>query len=557
MATAGRVSLVGAGPGDPGLITVRGLERLRRAEVLIYDHLVSPRLAAEAPAAAERLYVGKEADRHTLSQEDINRLLIARAQAGKRVVRLKGGDPYVFGRGGEEAICLAEHGIPFEVVPGVTAATAALAAAGIPLTHRGRASLAVLVTGHEDPAKPASDIDWTALAQLRGTLVFYMAVRNVGAIAQALIEHGRPASTPAAMVARGTLPGQRSVAAPLDEIADRAAAADIAPPALLVVGDVVDLREALNWFERRPLFGQTVVVTRARQQASSLAERLTELGADVIECPTIRILPSDDFGPLDAALARIRSFDWIVFTSANAVEAVMGRLAARTLDARALAGVHLAAIGPATADALRTCGLFADLMPPAYTTEALLDELKPHISRTTKNHPQISQIPQKDRAEPVRSASVRALDPPEADPTSARQTSVLLPRADIAPSALQDGLEDLGAEVTAVIAYRTVADAPDPSVLERLTAGPVDWVTFTSSSTVRQFAALVGPERLALLVGRVRFAAIGPQTSAAARALGLPIAAEAAEQTLDGLIAALVAASHQPPANTGPPTPAG
>jgi len=502
MGKTGIVALVGAGPGDPGLITVTGLKRIQQAEVLVYDHLVAADLLQEAAPDAERIYVGKKAGHHTIEQSEINEILCRKARAGKRVVRLKGGDPYVFGRGGEEAAFLAEQAVPFEVVPGVTAATAACAAAGIPVTHRGTASLAVLVTGHEDPTKAESDIDWSALAALRGTLVFYMGVRNAASIARTLIANGRDADTPAAMVANGTLPDQATVTGTLATIADRSAEAGVRPPALLVVGEVVGLRDALAFFERRPLFGRTVVVTRAREQASVLAGRLRDLGAAVLECPTIRIEPPDDVGPLDEALARVSVFDWIVFTSVNAVRMVMARLSARTRDARSLSGVKLSAIGPATAEALRAAGLLADLMPGRYTSEDLLDELKAHSDLTG--------------------------------------AAVLLPRADIAPEALREGLEQAGATITAVTAYRTVVDEPDPAVIDRLIAGGVDWVTFTSASTARNFAAVIGPERLAQVSGRVRYASIGPQTTAAAEFLGLPIAAEADEATIDGLVDAII-----------------
>jgi len=506
MGADGVVYLVGAGPGDPGLITVTGLERLRSAEVVVYDRLVDRRLLAAIPADAERIDVGKRPGAHAMAQDEINQLLVERARAGRRVVRLKGGDPYVFGRGGEEAAHLAEHGVAFEVVPGVTAATAALACAGIPLTHRGRASLAVLVTGHEDPTKPESDINWPALADLKGTLVFYMGVRNARAIAERLIAHGRPAATPAAMVRSGTRPDQRVVAGTLADIAGRAEAAGIDPPALLVVGEVVELREALDWFGRRPLVGQTVAVTRPHAQAVALCQRLADLGADVLELPTIRIELADDLAPLDEAVARIGAFDWIVFTSANAVRTVLDRLAARTLDVRALARAQVAAIGPATAGELRRHGILADLMPAAYTSAALVEEFKAHVNL--------------------------------------KDADVLLPRADIAPPDLQAGLEELGARVTAVVAYRTLAAEPDADLLERLTTGEVDWVTFTSGSTARNFAALLGPERLAAMAGRVRFASIGPQTTAVAEFLGLPIAVEADEHTADGLAHALVTAAQ-------------
>ncbi|MBW1992326.1 MAG: uroporphyrinogen-III C-methyltransferase, partial [Deltaproteobacteria bacterium] len=341
----GKVYLVGAGPGDPGLITVKGLQLLHRAEVIIYDQLASPDLLTAARPEAQLIYVGKKAGAHALPQEDINRLLIDKAREGKTVVRLKGGDPFVFGRGGEEAEALAAAGIPFEVVPGVTAAVAVPACAGIPVTHRGLASLVTLVTGHEDPAKPESAIPWDILARTQGTLVFLMGVKNLAENCRRLLEGGRAPHTPAAVIQSGTLPDQRTVTGTLADIAAKAREADLRPPAVLVVGEVVALRERLNWWETRPLWGRVAVVTRTREQASALVELLAEAGARCLEVPTLEILPPEDFSPLDAALERLPEYDWIIFTSANGVKAFMARLFDRKLDVRALGQAKLAAIG--------------------------------------------------------------------------------------------------------------------------------------------------------------------------------------------------------------------
>ena len=320
------VYLVGAGPGDPGLITAKGLAVLRRAQVVVYDQLASPELLKEAPAAAEIIYVGKKAGAHAVPQEGINDLLVARARAGLTVVRLKGGDPFVFGRGGEEAEALAQAGIPFEVVPGVTAAVAVPAYAGIPVTHRRYTTLVTFITGHEDPAKEASTIPWEALGKNPGTLVFLMGVKNLPEICRQLVEKGRDPRTPAAVIERGATLAQRTVTGTLADIAQAARAAAIKPPAILVVGGVVELRETLKWWETRPLWGKTVVVTRSRQQASKLVDLLAAAGARCLEVPTLEIGPPDDFGPFDAALKSLSQYQWVVFTSANGVEAFMDRL---------------------------------------------------------------------------------------------------------------------------------------------------------------------------------------------------------------------------------------
>lgn len=500
---AGRVWLVGAGPGDPGLITARGLRCIAEADVIIYDSLVNPVLLAEARPECELLYAGKRAGRHSMKQDETNALIAERAQAGRRVCRLKGGDPFVFGRGGEEALYLRDRGIPFEVVPGVTSAVAAPAYAGIPVTHRAVAASVRIVTGHEDPAKDESQLDWDELAATSGTLVFLMGVQNLERIAGMLAARGKPASTPAAVISNGTLPGQRTVAGTLEDIGPRARAARIGPPAVLVIGEVAALRDQLKWFEARALFGRTLVVTRARAQSSEFAAALRELGADAIEAPAIQTKSLADSEAMRAAAREADQYNWLVFTSANGAEAFFNALDSIGLDARALAGVRAAVIGPGTAESLRRHGVRPDLVPEQFVAEALLEAL--------------------ERTEPF---------------TGQRY---LVPRSDIARPGLVDGLRSRGAAVTEVAAYTTLRGETLPEgLVERLEAGSIDLVTFTSSSTVRNFANALPEARRAALLARVRAASIGPVTSAALRSLDIPIAVEAAESTIPGLTAAIV-----------------
>ena len=500
MALSGFVSLIGAGPGDPGLLTLRGAEALASADVVIYDYLANPALLAHAPDGAERIYVGKKAGCHTLSQDEINALLVERGLAGQRVARLKGGDPFVFGRGGEEALALVEAGVPFEVVPGVTSAVAAPAYAGIPVTHRGLASSFAVVTGHEDPTKDESAVDWSRLATGVDTLVFLMGVGNLPRIVEQLVAHGRPADTPAALVRWGTMPGQQAVSGTLADIAARVEAAGLRPPAVTIVGSVAGLREQLRWFEERPLFGQRILVTRTRQQASALSTRLRALGAEAIELPTIHIAPPGDWAPLDRAIAGLGNYDWIVFTSVNGVSAFWERLDRAGLDARALHVVRVAAIGPATAAGLQARGLRADYVPGEYVAEAVAAGL----------------------------GDVRGL-------------RVLLPRADIARPALAGLLRGGGAEVDEVTAYCTLQPESGAGELRDLLAG-VTVATFTSSSTVRNLAAMARVAGLDLprALARATIACIGPITAGTARDLGLSVHIVAEEYTIDGLVEALI-----------------
>ena len=497
------VYLVGAGPGDPGLMTVKGLECLAKADVVIYDYLASPALLKHAAAGAELIYVGKKGGDHTLPQEEINALIISKAREAKVVARLKGGDPFVFGRGGEEAEVLAEAGIPFEVVPGVTSAVAAPAYAGIPLSHRRLTATIAFVTGHEDPSKQESNIDWPALARGIGTLVFFMGVKNLPNIVRELTANGRSPQTPVALVRWGTTPAQATVSGTLADIAAKVDKAGLTAPAIIVVGEVVGLRDKLKWFEhRRPLLGRRIVVTRSREQASDLVRALSELGADCLECPTIEIAPPDDIGPLDAAIAELPACDWIIFTSVNGVSFFFERLFRLGKDARALGHIRTAAIGPATADRLRSFGLSSDLLPATYVAESVIAAFRSHDIRGKR---------------------------------------MLLPRAQEARPILPEALTAMGATVKEVAVYRTRRAAADAGrLIEHLSRRDIDLVTFTSSSTVKHFRALLPPERSAELASGLRAACIGPVTAETARQLGFEVCLVAAEYTIPGLCAAIV-----------------
>lgn len=502
----GCVYLVGAGPGDPGLITIRGRDLLRRADAVVYDNLVARRLLDQAPVGAQTIYVGKQASAHTLKQDQINAMLVRLGREGKQVVRLKGGDPFVFGRGGEEALALVEAGVAFEIVPGITAGLAAPAYAGIPVTHRGVTSSIALITGHETPDKDESDLDYAALASWPGTLAFYMGVKNLPKIATSLIAHGMDPATPAALVRWGTTARQETVTAALADIAELAARTGIKPPALIVVGHVVALREHISWFENRPLFGKRIVVTRARRQASRVTRQLEDLGAEVVELPAIRIEPPTDIAPLDAAVGNVAAFDWVIFTSANGVDAFFDALGRAGLDGRELAGVRICVIGPGTARRLGQFALRPDAQPETYRAA--------EISRTL--------------------AAIEDLN----------GKKILCPRADIAPKDLIADLEKLGADVADITAYRTVGETPDPDLLDDLFAGDgPDWITFTSSSTVTNFVKAVTLDRLR--ASRASLASIGPVTSATMRKFNIEPNVEADSHTIPGLVAAILQA--QPP----------
>jgi uroporphyrinogen III methyltransferase / synthase len=481
---AGIVSLVGAGPGDPGLMTRRSLELIAAADVILYDRLVPLGALEGARPDAELRYVGKEPGAPAVEQEEINRQLVELGRSGRRVVRLKGGDPFVFGRGGEEAEALAEAGVPFEVVPGVTAGVAAPAYAGIPVTHRDAASAVAFVTGHEDPGKDGSALDWEALARFPGTLAFYMGLGNLAAISERLVGAGRDGSEAAAVVARGSLPGQQVVSGTLADIAERAADAGLRAPAITVVGPVAQLRETLAWLERRPLHGHVVAVTRARAQASDLSARLRGLGAEVVETPAIRIEPRAVELPDPGA------YSLVCFTSPNGVRIFFERLDG---DARSLGGTKVAAIGPGTAEALRDHGIGADVVPERFVAEGLLDALRGE------------------------------------DLTGRR---VLVARAAEARDVLPEGLRERGAEVDVVALYATVAEPLTEAQREALSHAT--YVTFTSSSTVRFLLEGGG----AVAEG-TRVVSIGPVTSEALRDHGIEPDVEAERHDIDGLVDAL------------------
>ena len=496
--TPGRVALVGAGPGDPGLLTVRGRELLATADAVVLDRLGTARLLPFCRSDARLIDAGKAPGVQAMTQAQTNQTLVDLAREGLNVVRLKGGDPFVFGRGGEEALALRDAGIPYEVVPGITSAIAAPAYAGIPVTHRAVSTSFTVVTGHESPNKHNQQTDWDALAAVPGTLVILMGMGRLQAIAQALMDAGRPPYQPAAAVQWGTTGRQRHVVATLATLRGAVTSAGLGNPAVIIVGDVAGLSEEVGWWSAGPLAGSTVVVTRARAQASELSPRLEALGAEVIELPVIRIEPRPMDDTIAGTLDAIESFQTIILTSANGVDQLFARLRERGLDARAIPRTAtVVAVGPATAERLRANGVTAGLVPERAVAEGVLDALSGH---------------------PVAG------------------TRVLLARASEGRSEIVTGLIERDADVVDLALYDTVAEPADPSVLARV--GEADHVTFTSSSTVRRFVELMGGDIGAL--SGLRVASIGPVTSATARELGLEVHVEAGEHTIDGLIAALV-----------------
>lgn len=497
----GLAVLAGAGPGDEGLITLAAADWLRRADCVVYDRLANPALLNLAPATAQRIYVGKGPGHHEMTQEEINRVLVEQTSQGKLVIRLKGGDPLIFGRGGEEADALRQAGLDFRIVPGVTSGLAAGAYAGIPLTDRRVGPTLALVTGHEDGP---SAVNWKSLAGI-DTLVFYMGVAHLPDIAQSLMQAGKSPQTPVAVIHRATTPHQKTVVGTLATIANLAARAGIEPPSIILVGEVVALRPRLSWFEHLPLFGKTVIVTRSRTQASALSARLAELGAAVVEAPTIEIQPAADLAAVDAALKRLAEFDSVVLTSPNGADAFIERLMATGRDARALAGAKVAAIGPGTCAALERRGLRADLVPAEFTTEEL----------------------------------GRALTGVSGGPESLAGKKVLLARADIATPQLRKILQQAGGCVEEVTMYRTVLPASLPAeAIDALTRGQVDWITFTSSSTVENFVALLKNAATppTELLAKVKLAAIGPVTARTLQSHGLAATVVAKPHTIDALV---------------------
>jgi uroporphyrinogen III methyltransferase/synthase len=500
-ARSGVVYLVGAGPGDPGLMTVRSLELIASAEAIFYDRLIPPGALDGAREDAELVYVGKAPGQPAVPQEEIGERLIEAARDGKSVVRLKGGDPFVFGRGGEEGEALRAAGTEFEVVPGVTAGVAASAYAGIPVTHRDDASAVAFVTGHEDPEKEESAIEWEALARFPGTLVFYMGVKRLASNAAALIAAGRDADEPAAAVERGTMEGQRTVVGTLGTLAETVEREGIGAPALIVIGPVVERRDSLAWLERRPLHGRRVVVTRARAQASGLAKRLRDLGAEVVELPAIRIVPLLESEAVQRAVDSIRDYALVCLTSPNGVHLLFEALHAAGLDARALSNATIAAIGPGTARVLARGGIVADIIPERFVAESLVEALG------------------------------------EIEVSGKR---VLVARAADARDVIPEHLSDRGAKVDVVGLYETVREEPSAEAVKA--AQNADYVTFTSSSTVRNLTEALGDR----FPHSARIVSIGPVTSEAARDAGLEVHVEAERHDIEGLLTALLADAAQP-----------
>ena len=497
---AGMVYLVGAGPGDYRLISMKAVDCLKMADVVVYDRLADDRILRWAPEDAEYIYVGKASSNHTMKQEDINQLLVDKAKEGKCVVRLKGGDPFVFGRGGEEGLLLRENNLPFEIVPGITSAISVPAYAGIPVTHRAVATSFAVVTGHEDPTKGKSNMRWEHLATGVDTLVFLMGVANLPHITSKLIENGRSADTPAAVIRWGTKPEQRTLITTVGKAAEDVAKNGIKPPAIFIVGEVVKLRDSLQWFDnlsQRPLFGKRILVTRARSQASKLTAKLENLGAEVIEAPAIEIAdPSDLYEALDKAIDHVQDYHWMIFTSANGVEYFFNRLYQAGKDVRALGYAKIAAIGSATAEKLKQYGIVADVIPQEYRAEGVIEAMKGKL-------------------------------PPHA--------KILLPRAEEAREILPEKLREMGAEVEVAPAYRTVCgDVDSEALVSELINGEIDVVTFTSSSTVKNLVNIIGSVDF---LKDVKTACIGPVT--ADKSLGIEPDIIAKEYTIDGLVEAI------------------
>ncbi|HEV7388757.1 MAG TPA: uroporphyrinogen-III C-methyltransferase [Gemmatimonadaceae bacterium] len=500
----GKVFFVGAGPGEPDLITVRGKKLIDSADVVVYDALANSALlppGARETGRPELYYVGKRGGaKDSVSQQEINELLVRLAREGKRVVRLKGGDPFVFGRGSEEAQSMNDSSIPFEVVPGITSGIAAPIYAGIPVTHRGLSTSVTFVTGHEDPAKPHTQTNWSALAKSGGTIVLYMGVKTLPAITRALIEGGMAPDIPAAAIQWGTHPRQRTVVATLETIADKAVEQNISSPSIIVIGWSVVLREELNWFEQRPLFAKRIVVTRATQQAQALSEKLRELGADVIEMPATQVARLD-LAPLREAIRDLSSYQWLILTSQNAVSIFWEQLLGAARDARTLAGLRIAAVGPATAGALLEHGIAVDVIPDRFVAEGLLEKMR------------------------------------ERDDVSGNR--VLYVTAEGARDVLPRGLTEIGAEVVVLEVYRSIVDGQGAARLARaIEAGKVDLATFTSGSAVRGYVEAVGDD----LAARIPAASIGTQTTEALRDAGIEVKIEAKESTIDGLVSAVLGA---------------
>jgi uroporphyrinogen III methyltransferase/synthase len=496
----GKVYLVGAGPGDPGLLTLRGKEVLSKGDVVIYDRLANPRLLDFAPQGSEFVYVGKRMGCHAVTQDEINRLIVEHALRGKMVVRLKGGDPFIFGRGGEEAAFCREHNIPFELVPGVSSAIAAPAYAGIPLTHRSHTASVTIVTGHRMFDANETDVDWEGLANGVGTLVFLMGMKNLPHIVSRLVEGGRPSDSPVAAIQWGTTPMQKTVTGTLGDIEKKVKKAGLKPPSVIVIGDVVSLKDRLEWFEKKPLFGKKIVITRARHQAGSLVKLLEKKGAICIEFPCIDISMPFDLSPLDSALLRLASYDWVIFGSVNAVRFFFKRLDDLDLDARALSQTKIAVAGSGTSHCLSGFFLKADMIPKRFQAEGLIDKFR------------------------------------ELDMAGKK---ILIPGASIARKVLPKELSLMGAQVDKVTVYETKMAGPPPEVLKYLEEHFVDMVTFTSSSTVKNFLKILPPSLKSKLLSQTKMACIGPVTSETLEASGASTDIMPERATIEDLVKAI------------------
>lgn len=497
----GRIYLIGAGPGDPGLLTLKGKACLEQADVVVYDYLANEEFLRYAPSRTEVVFVGKKGGEAHIGQEEINRLLIEKARQGKTVVRLKGGDPFIFGRGGEEAVAAAAAGIPFEIVPGVTAAVGVPAYAGIPLTHRDIASSVTFVTGHEDPEKEDSQVPWDKLSGI-GTLVFFMGVSNLPEIVGQLMRHGQSPQTPVAVTRWGTRPEQRTVVGTLKDIVEKVRAEALQPPALIIVGEVVKLREQLNWFEGRPLFGKRILVTRAQDQAAEFTDLLKLYGADPVEFPTIEVVPPESWEALDGAIRRIEQYHWLIFTSMNGVLYFLERLKTAGKDVRSLKGIKLCAIGPRTAQEIERMGVRVDLIPEEYVAEAVIEQMGRQELKGQR---------------------------------------VLIPRAAVARDVLPEALTRMGAHVEVVTAYRTIRPTRDMDWIKNLLQGrQISVITFTSSSTIRNFVEMVGVEEARRLLRGVPVACIGPITAKTVEEYGMTTHILPKDSTIPSLAQAIV-----------------
>ena len=496
----GRVYLTGAGPGAKDLISIRAIEKIKIADVIIYDYLANPKFLEFAKDNAEIIYVGKQGGCHTLSQDEINQLIIDKAKEGKIVVRLKGGDPYIFGRGGEEAEELVNEGIPFEIIPGITAASAATAYAGIPLTHRDFTASVAFITGHERDDTEYSKIHWDKIATGIGTIVFYMGVKNLPYIVENLIKHGRNPETPVALIRWGTMPYQETVTGTLSNIIEIVKEKNLKPPAIIVVGEVVKLREKLRWFDIKPLFGKKIIVTRAREQASSLVERLEEYGAHVIEFPVIEIVEPEDYSELDNAIKNIKTYNWIIFTSVNGVKFFLNRLKFHKKDVRILDGIKICAIGPKTAEMFENFGIYPDFIPKKYQAEYIIEGLQKIGIKGKK---------------------------------------FLLPRAKVAREILPEKIKEYGGIIDVITVYETkMPDTRKDEVLNLLKENKIDYITFTSSSTVKNFIEMI--DNKIDLLKNVKLVSIGPITSDTIKSYNIKPSIEAKKFTIEGIIEAIL-----------------